>query len=53
MASYPNHRTDHIFNYLNIDQKLSYSEMLTDLEYLVSVIKPKALSEAMEYGKER
>ena len=53
MTSYPNHRTDHVINYFNVDQKMSYLEMLRDLEYLVSVIRPKLDEEIQKEAKER
>ena len=53
MASYPNHRTDHIINYFNVDQKTSYLEMLRDLEYLVDTIRPKLDEKIRKEAKEK
>jgi len=53
MTSYPNHRTDHVINYFIVDQKLSYLEMLRDLEYLSDVIRPKLNDEIQRKAKEK
>lgn len=51
--SYPNHRTDHVLDYYLADQKVSYLNMVRDLEYLLDKIRPKLDEEIAAEAKKK
>ena len=50
--SYPNERTNHVFDYYNLDQRgMSWLDVMEDLQYLIHEIRPLVDAEVKEHAK--